>query len=243
MGKVILITGGSRGLGSYLVERLAGDKASTVVFTYLASADKAALLANKGDNIVPFSCDQREEGQVKACYDMLAEKFGGLDVLINNACSPFRPHELLASEWDEFQGLLDSNLKGAFYHTREAANLMKQRGAGRIINVLTTYVTNVPPEKLSFYITAKYALLGLTKSSAAELVKYGITVNAVSPGMMETELSAYMPRKYLELYSGRHPMKRMTTVADTADVIEFLISDGAGFLNGINIPVNGGESF
>ncbi len=116
---------------------------------------------------------------------------------------------------------------------------MKEAHSGKIINILSSYVLNLPPEKIAPYITAKYALLGLSKALAVELIKYGITVNMISPGLMATDLSHYLPRKYLEVYSAKHPMGRMTTTDDTADVLEFLISDRANFLNGINIPVNG----
>ncbi len=251
MKRVILVTGGSRGLGAFLVNKLSGDTRqltgkdteTTVIFTYVNSPENALKLASGPENIQGFKCDQRDETQVKQCHEMILERYGRLDVLINNACSAFTPCDLLSSGWDRFQELLDTNLKGTYLHTREAAEIMKKQGSGRIINILSSYVLNTPPEKISFYITAKYALLGLTRSSAVELVKHGITVNAISPGLMETDLSGYLPRKYLEVYASRHPMKRMTQPCDVANAVTYLISDGAGFLNGVNIPVNGGESF
>jgi 3-oxoacyl-[acyl-carrier protein] reductase len=251
MKRVILVTGGSRGLGACLVNKLSGDSRSTaenggessVIFTYVNSSENALKLVSGSENIQAVKCDQRDESQVKYCHEAIFEKYGRLDVLINNACSSFMPCDLLSSGWDKFQELLDTNLKGAYFHTCEAAEIMKKQGSGRIINILSSYVLNTPPEKISFYITAKYALWGLTRSSAVELVKHGITVNAISPGLMETDLSGYLPRKYLEVYANRHPMKRITQPSDVADAAAYLISDGAGFLNGVNIPVNGGESF
>jgi len=243
MGKVILVTGGSRGLGACLVRRMACDSANTVCFTYANSSDQAAALASGGENIVAFRCDQKSEEQVKNCHRAIHDRYGRLDVLINNACSAFLPCDVLTSEWYYFQELLDTNLKGSFLHMRYAAQIMKQQGGGSIINILSSYVLNPPPEKISFYITAKYALLGLTRAAAVELIKYGITVNAISPGLMETELSGYLPRKFLEVCRVRNPMKRLTEPSDVADVAEFLVSERAKFLNGINIPVNGGEAF
>lgn len=243
MGKVVLVTGGSRGLGACLVKRLADGAGNAVCFTYLNSAEQAAGLVADAGNIMAVKCDQKSEDQVKVCHRTILDRYGRLDVLINNACPAFLPGDILTAEWGSFQEQLDTNLKGSFIHLRSAAEAMKIQGEGRIINVLSSYVLGCPPEKLSFYITAKYALLGLTRAAATELVKYGITVNAVSPGLMETELSGFLPRKYLEVYRARHPMKRMTQPADVADVVDFLISDGAKFLNGINIPVNGGETF
>lgn len=243
MKKVILITGGSRGLGACLVDRFSKIENAIVCFTYVNSPGRASQLASRSNNIQEIKCDQLDENQIKLCHKIIIEKFGRLDVLINNACSSFQPCDILSSGWDKFQEILDTNLKGAYYHVREAAEIMKEQGAGRIINILSSYVLNTPPEKISFYITAKFALLGLTRSAAVELAKYGITVNAVSPGLMETDLSGYLPRKFLEAYASRHPMKRMTQPLDVADVVEYLISDGAKFLNGVNMPVNGGESF
>lgn len=243
MGRIILVTGGSRGLGACLVRRLASDSANTVCFTYANSSDRAAELAYGAENIMAFRCDQRSEKQVKDCHKAIHDRYGRLDVLINNACSAFLPCDILASEWSIFQDLIEVNLKGSFLHLSHAAEVMKQQGGGRIINILSSYVLNLPPDKISFYITVKYALLGLTRAAAVELIKYGITVNAVSPGLMETELSGYLPRKFLEVCRARNPMKRLTDPSDVADVAEFLISEGAKFLNGINIPVNGGEAF
>jgi len=243
MGKVVLVTGGSRGLGACLVKRLAAGAGNVVCFTFVNSAEQAAGLASGAENIMAVKCDQKSEDQVEACHRAILDRYGRLDALINNACPAFLPDDILAAEWSSFQELLDTNLKGSFLHLRSAAEAMKAQGEGRIINILSSYVFGCPPEKLSFYITTKYALLGLTRAAAAELVKYGITVNAVSPGLMETELSGFLPRKYKEVYRAKHPMKRMTEPADVADAVEFLISDGAKFLNGINIPVNGGEAF
>jgi 3-oxoacyl-[acyl-carrier protein] reductase len=239
--KVILVTGGSRGLGAKLVERLSGSRDNTICFTYRNSQEKAEKLASSLQNTIALKCDQQDEAQVKKCIAEVKSRFGRLDILINNACPAFRPCDLALAGWGSFQDILDVNVKGAYFFIREASEIMKEQGHGKIINILSSYVLGTPPEKLSFYVTAKYALLGLTRSAAVELVRYGITVNAVAPGLMSTDLSSHLPPKYLEVYSSRHPMKRMAETSDVAGVVEFLTSDSAGFLNGVNIPVNGGE--
>ena len=190
-----------------------------------------------------MKCDQRDEEQIQKCIYEIAETQGRLDILVNNACSPFNPSDIFSTGWDKFQNILDVNVKGAFLFIREVSKIMKTQGQGRIINILSSYILGMPPEKLSFYVTAKYALLGLTRSAASELIQYGIAVNAVSPGLMVTDLSSYLPEKYLEIYRKFHPMKKMTETSDVANIVEFLVSDNANFLNGINIPVNGGEMF
>lgn len=237
--KVILITGGSRGLGAAFVKKLSEAEENSVYFTY---SDPSADLENV-DRGVPVLCDQRKEERIIDCVSGILREQGRIDVLVNNACPPFTPCDFLETDWSMFQELLDVNVKGAYLFSREAARAMKRQEGGKIINILSSYVINVPPEKLSFYILAKHALAGLSKALAAELGRYKITVNMISPGMMETKLTDYLPARYFEAYRQKHPMKRMTAPEDVASVLEFLISDGAQFLNGVNIPVNGGEAF
>ncbi len=237
--KIILITGGSSGLGKEFVNRISDSPENIVYFT---SSKNVEDEQNK-KNVIPIKCDQRDKEQILSCISKINDEHGRIDVLVNNACPVFKPCDFLESDWDLFQELLDVNVMGAYMFTREASKIMKLNGSGKIINILTSYVINVPPEKISFYITAKYALLGLSKATATELCKYGITVNMISPGIMSTQLTGYLPKKYMEAYAGKHPMKRITTTSDVADVLDFLISDSSQFLNGVNIPVNGGESF
>lgn len=243
MNKVILITGGGKGLGRALVERFAACDDAIVYFTYNSSVEAALEIESLLKNTFAIHCDQRVEEQIKCCIEKIDLEQGKIDVLINNACPFFKPAGFSNTNWSMFQELLETNVKGTFLFMREAMELMKRNQRGKIINVLSSYVFSMPPEKLSHYVTAKYALMGLSKAAAAELVKYGITVNMLSPGLMYTSLTAHLPKKYLEVCAARHPMKRITTVEDTANVAAFLASEASDFLNGINVPVTGGEVF
>lgn len=238
--KVILITGGSSGLGANFVDTLAENGNNSVYFTHIEPPEKAMETKT---GVFALRCDQRNEAEIEHCVSTIISNQGRIDVLVNNACSSFKPCDFLSSDWSLFQDLIDVNVKGSYLFIREVSKIMKKQGYGKIINILSSYVLNVPPEKLSFYITAKYALLGLSKAAANELCKYGITVNMLSPGLMSTQLTGYLPRKYLEVSGQKHPMKRLATTDDVAGVLKFLISEDANFLNGVNIPVNGGESF
>lgn len=237
--KVILITGGSRGLGAEFVEKLMLSDEHTLYFTY---SDASTELRNY-NNVTPVLCNQKNEADIISCVSKILSEQERIDVLVNNACPYFKPCDIFASDWTMFQDIIDVNVKGAYLFTREVSRAMKQQGNGKIINILSSYAINVPPENVSFYVTAKYALAGLSKASAVELSKYGITVNMISPGLMCTHLTDYLPARYLEAYKQKHPMKRMTTTADVAEVLKFLIADSTQFLNGVNIPVNGGEAF
>lgn len=239
--KVILVTGGSRGLGEKIIERLSSNSTYRIYYTY--SQEDLSCLSSQNDNITAVKCDQRDDTQVMGCISKILSREDRLDVLVNNACSSFMYCDFFTSEWDMYQDLIDVNVRGSFLFSREVSKIMKLQGGGRIINILTSYVLNVPPEKISHYITAKYALLGLSKALAAELCKFGITVNMVSPGLMHTNLTSWLPQKYMEAAAAKNPMKRLTSTEDAAKAVEFLISENSQFLNGVNIPVNGGESF
>ncbi|MEL7565488.1 MAG: SDR family oxidoreductase, partial [Dehalobacterium sp.] len=190
--KVILITGGSSGLGAKFVATLSADINNRVYFTHIESPEKD--LKTK-DGVFAVRCDQKNEAEIEQCVSTIILDQGKIDVLINNACSSFKPCDFLSTDWDMFQDLVNVNVKGSYIFMREVAKFMKEQEHGKIINILSSYVLNVPPEKLSFYITAKYALLGLSKAAATELCKYGITVNMLSPGLMATQLTGYLPRK------------------------------------------------
>ncbi len=242
-GKIILVTGGSRGLGAEIVKKLAQNKNHCIYLTYLKSREKAEKLAFEHANVNAVKCDQKDDGAVKKTIETILLKNNKLDVLINNACPSFRPCDFINTRWEDFQEILDVNLMGAYLFSREAASIMKEYKNGKIINILSDYVINAPPSKISHYITSKYALMGLSKACAAELSKYGIRVNMISPGIMKTDMTGHMPKKYFEYLEHNHPLKRLTTTADAASVVEFLISENSAFLNGTNIVVNGGERF
>jgi NAD(P)-dependent dehydrogenase (short-subunit alcohol dehydrogenase family) len=110
------------------------------------------------------------------------------------------------------------------------------------VNVLTSYTLGMPPAKLATYVTSKHALLGLTRSMAVEFIRYGVRVNAVSPGMTRTDFLADLPQEFIEQVEAALPMERLATAAEVAAVIRFLLSPEASYINGANIPVCGGQA-
>ena len=144
--------------------------------------------------------------------------------------------------WKDFAGQLEVQLKSVVDTSVLVIPIMKSQGGGRIVNILTSYVVSHVPAGLSDYVTAKYAVLGLTKSMAVELGKYNITVNAVSPSFLRGKFNKDIPEKLDEFIIANTPLKRLVEPKDIANVVAFLISDEAGYITGENISVSGGSA-
>jgi 3-oxoacyl-[acyl-carrier protein] reductase len=138
---------------------------------------------------------------------------------------------------------LSVQFKSAFAIAQAILPAMVKRRMGRIVFVLSSVTLNVPPKFLAHYVSSKYATLGLMKAMAAEYVDKNITVNAVSPSLMDTPLLSEIPRQIIELNAENHPLKRNATVADAVPLIQLLLTEKAGFMTGLNIPVAGGTTF
>jgi len=234
----VLVTGGSGGIGESIVRRLAAA-GYEILFTYCRGAARAAALATETgaralsyDQTVPESVDELAE--VVRCED--------LDVLINNgAVAPARKL-ILKTDADEFLGYVTASLRGVFRASSAFAARARDRArGGTIVNVLTSYTLGMPPAKLSAYVSGKYALLGLTRSMAVEFLRYGVRVNAVSPSVTKTNFISDLPERFIEQLEAGMPMGRLGEPDEVAAVVEFLISPGAAYLNGVNIPITGGQ--
>jgi 3-oxoacyl-[acyl-carrier protein] reductase len=166
------------------------------------------------------------------------ERFGRLDLLVNNA-GITRDGLLIRmkdADWDEVLGV---NLRAVFQATRAAARLMVRQRAGRIVNVTSAAGVMGTPGQAN-YSAAKAGLIGLTRSSARELAHWGILVNAVAPGLVETDMITSLPGNVREAYVAQIPLKRAGTAREVAEVVRFLASEGAGYITGQVIHVNGG---
>ena len=242
-GKVAVITGASRGIGAEVARVFAKNNAKVVV-NYNKSEKQAVNLVeelkkmgneNKGCAIaVKADVSRKEEAEL--FIDSAIKSFGKIDILVNNACSAVERVAFAKSSWENFQEKMDIVLKGAYNCTKAALKSMEK---GAIVNVVSTYTLGTPPPKISPYVTAKYGLLGFTRALAAELGPK-IRVNAVSPGMTQTELIAHLPEKLKEIVAEQTPMKRLAMPRDIAEAVLFLASDRAEHITGINLPVNGG---
>ena len=240
-GKVALITGGSRGIGAAVAQTLATAGAAVVVCARNgeAAAASASAIAAQGGQALGVAADvsraEDAERLMKACL----ERFGRLDILVNNA-GITRDGLVLRMKDGDWSDVLAVNLNGAFYCARAALRvILKQKQSGRIINI-GSVVGSMGNAGQANYVTSKAGLIGLTKALAREVAARGITVNLVAPGFIETDMTANLPDAVKETYRGQIPLGRFGTAADVAAAVAFLASDGAAYITGQVIHVNGG---
>ncbi|MFN3989475.1 MAG: SDR family NAD(P)-dependent oxidoreductase [Erythrobacter sp.] len=258
-GKTIIVTGSGKhkGLGQGILQAFADEGANCVVsdLTIDAEAEEvAAELRARGAQVATIACNVADAAQAQALVAGAVARFGGVDIFVNNAGIGFRMKPLLevdiASEWDE---VLAVNLSGAFYCTQAAARAMVERGqGGRIINIASQAAKTGFPH-LPAYVSSKHGMVGLTRASAVELGKYGITVNAVCPNHVTTGLGAqqneYFSRllgfatveDYLANMAAKNPMGRPGLPSDTAAACLWLASEAAFYVTGEALNVSGGE--
>lgn len=245
-GKVVLITGSSRGIGACTAGLLAENGASVIV-NYRKDKKNAekvvsGILKKGSGSAISVKADVTRAPEVNAMVEEIVRRFGRIDAVINNASCPMTYVSLEKLCWNDFDRYLEANLRGAFNTIKSVLPSMVRRRKGKIINILSSVTLGVPPAKPVDYISAKYALLGLSKSLASELGPSGITVNCVSPGMTETDMTRGIPDKMKELVAYQTPMRRLAEPADTARVLLFLCSDLSDYITGANIPVCGGST-
>ena len=239
-GQVALVTGGTRGIGRAIVEALLDDGAAVLFTGRDAARVEAAAqeLEGRAGKSVGLVAEMAKGEDVQRAVAETQERFGRLDLLVNNA--GITKDGLLIrmkdADWDEVLGV---NLRAVFQATRAAARLMVRQRAGRIVNVTSAAGVMGTPGQAN-YSAAKAGLIGLTRSSARELAHWGILVNAVAPGLIETDMITSLPGNVREAYVAQIPLKRAGTAREVAEVVRFLASEGAGYITGQVIHVNGG---
>ncbi|HEY5973456.1 MAG TPA: 3-oxoacyl-[acyl-carrier-protein] reductase [Geobacteraceae bacterium] len=239
-GKVALITGASRGIGKAVALCLAEAGADLVVTaTTLAAAEStAAEIVKLGRRALPFAADIGETGDVEALFTAALAEFGRIDILVNNA-GITRDGLLMRMKVEDWQAVIDTNLKGAFLCTKEAAKVMTKARWGRIINI-TSVVGQMGNAGQANYCASKAGMIGLTKSAARELAKRNVTVNAVAPGFVATDMTEVLSDKVKEQLLQQIPLERLGSVDDIAHAVRYLATDEAGYITGQVLAVNGG---
>ncbi len=240
-GRRALVTGGSRGIGRATVEALATAGAA-VAFNYARGVADAEAVANavraRGGDVETLQADLAHPDAVAKLFGWVSERWGGLDILVNNAAIARDGYLMLMPEdaWDEVMAV---NLRAVFLCMRQALRPMIRRRWGRIVNLISP-AGLLGKSGAANYAAAKGGLLSLTKSLAREVGRYGITVNAVCPGLIDTKMLAGMPAAERQQLQQQIALGRLGEAVDVANAVRFLASPAASYITGTTLTVDGG---
>jgi NAD(P)-dependent dehydrogenase (short-subunit alcohol dehydrogenase family) len=239
-GRVAIVTGAARGLGRAAAERLYERGASVAV--NVRDATRAEALARSlGDRALAVPGDITEDGVPDAIVRRALDRFGRVDILVNNAAFA-RSTRFPTLSAQEFRQALEVNLTAPFLLTKAVLPAMRTQHYGRIINISSSAGRMVSTLGGAHYTASKAGLLGLTRAAAKELGQFGITVNAVCPGMIDTELThENAAPALLERLAANYPVPRLGTAREVADLICFAASEAAGYITGTSLDINGGD--
>lgn len=238
--RVAVVTGAGRGLGAAMAQRLAEDGARVVVVDINGEdAERmAAELTRGGHESLAETCDVTDRSQVAGMMQRIKERFGRLDILVNNA-GITRDASFFKMTDDQWRTVLDVNLTSMFICTQEAARYMAEQQSGRVI-CISSLSGNEGNFGQANYSAAKAGVIGFVKSLSKELARKGVLINAVSPGFIESEMTAQIPDKVRDMLIARVPQGRGGQPEEVAGVVAFLASEDAAYVNGQTLNVNGG---
>ncbi len=239
-GRVALVTGGARGMGRAIIELLASRGAQVAVNDLDPEATAAAAHAIGNDSLA-VAGDVADPNRVRAIVDQVADHYGRLDVLVNNAGIAYHRsiYEITDEEWSRVFAV---NVQAVFTFIQAAIKPMAANGYGRVVNFSSTAGKNVSTVAGAHYTASKAAVLGITRASALELAVHGITVNAVCPGMIDTQMiKDAWPQERIDAYIPSIPLQRMGQPSEVAELVAFLASERAGYITGAAMDITGGE--
>ncbi|MBD7983498.1 3-oxoacyl-[acyl-carrier-protein] reductase [Sporosarcina sp. Sa2YVA2] len=240
-GKTAIVTGASRGIGREIALKL-GREGAKVVVNYSGSKDKAdevvAMIIEDGGEAFAFQANVSDSEQVKAMIDATMETFTSIDFLVNNA-GITRDNLLMRMKEDEWDDVIDINLKGVFLCTKAVTRQMMKQRAGKIVNLASVVGVIGNPGQAN-YVAAKAGVIGLTKTTAKELATRNITVNAVAPGFITTDMTDALPEEVKNQMLTAIPLGKLGKSEDVAAAVAFLLSEDASYITGQTINVDGG---
>lgn len=239
--KVAVVTGASRGIGRAIALELAAQGAKVVV-NYSGSAAKAEEVVTEikqtGGEAIAVQANVADADSVQALMKTAVDTFGSLDILVNNA-GITRDNLLMRMKEDEWDDVLNTNLKGVFLCTKAVTRQMMKQRAGRIINI-SSIVGVAGNAGQANYVAAKAGVLGLTKTTAQELASRNILVNAIAPGFITTEMTDALPEELKEAMLKQIPLARLGQPEDIAKAVVFFASDAANYITGQTLQIDGG---
>ena len=239
--KIAVVTGASRGIGRAIAKELA-LKGAFVIVNYNGSKQAADETVNEitqaGGKAVGVQCNVADAAECEAFINNIISEYGRIDILVNNA-GIVRDNLLMRISEKDFDAVIDTNLKGTFHTMRLVARPMLRQRSGRIINLASVVGISGNAGQVN-YAASKAGIIGMTKSAAKELASRGITVNAVAPGFIETEMTEVLSDKLKEEMRGQIPLARMGQPEDVAKAVAFLASESAAYITGQVLQVDGG---
>jgi len=239
--RIALVTGGASGIGRYISLELA-KQGATVIVNYNTSKDKAQTLITEietlGGKADAFQANVAVFDEAKKLIDNIIERYGKLDIVVNNA-GITDDQLILRMREDQFDRVIDTNLKGVWNICKHAAKPLLKSEAGRIINVssVSGILGNAGQ---SNYSAAKAGVIGLTKALAREFAARHVTVNAIAPGFIETDMTKKLPEEAVKTWADQIPLKRFGSPSDVAHAVVFLASEQASYITGHTLMVDGG---
>jgi len=239
--KVAIVTGASRGIGREIALTLA-EAGANVVVNYMGSKEKAEEVAEQikklGKDALVVQADVSDGKQVETLIKTTVSHFGKLDILVNNA-GITRDNIIMRMKEEDWDQVMDTNLKSVFLLSKAVSRQMMKQRSGKIINISSVVGVLGNPGQAN-YVAAKSGVIGLTKTLARELASRGITVNAVAPGYIETDMTAGLSEEVAKQLMEQIPLSRLGTPKDVANVVKFLVSEDASYMTGQVLHVDGG---
>jgi 3-oxoacyl-[acyl-carrier protein] reductase len=234
----ILITGGASGLGEAITRKLASDSKNTIYFTYQRSESAANKICTEFNNCHAIKCNFTNEIEIESLVTKINTV--DLDVLINNAYTGEAIHTHFQKiKIDEFKSNFKNNIIPTVQLTQAAIAVFKKKKSGKIITILTSFLTNKPPVGSSIYVANKAYLASLVKSWANECIGYNVTSNSVSPSFMQTNFTHDVDERIIEQMTQNHPLKKLLTKEEVAESVDFLVHSSHQ-INGLDILLNAG---
>jgi len=236
--RIAIVTGAAKGIGKAISKRMVAEGYQTILVD-IDTENGKELSEELGESATYISCDISNKAAVENLFDSVVKQFGGVDVIVNNA-GIIKDNVIWKMSEDDFDKVLDINLKGTWLMCKVAGTLMREQKRGRIINISSrAWLGN---RGQSNYAASKAGVVGLTRVLALELVKYGVLVNAIAPGLIDTPLTQKLPQDVQEKLIQAQPTKSMGKPEDIANAVAFLSDEKTQFITGQTLYVDGGKS-